>query len=219
MSQVHDSDGVHLASATRPSIHCAGMQGESDKRPGLLLVVSGPSGVGKTTIVRPLEQRLGGVFSVSATTRAPTKGETDGRDYYFLSQEEFQDRLEGGEFLEHAQLFGRHWYATPRGPVLEHLDAGQLVILDIDVQGGLQVKQAMPEAFMIFVLPPSDEELLRRLRARGRESEEVIQRRFAEAKREIERATSSGAYDATVVNDDLQQAIEATCRIVEEQLK
>ena len=207
-----------VASATLPSIHCAGMQGESNKRPGLLLVVSGPSGVGKTTIVRPLEQRLGGVFSVSATTRAPAKGEADGRDYYFLSEEEFQDRLERGEFLEHAQLFGRHWYGTPRGPVLEHLDAGQLVILDIDVQGGLQVKQAMPEAFMIFVLPPSDEELLRRLRARGRESEEVIQRRFAEAKREIERATSSGAYDATVVNDDLQQAIEETCRLVKQQL-
>ncbi len=188
-------------------------------RSGLLVVVSGPYGMGMSTIVRPVEQRLGGVFSVSATTRAPAKGEADGRDYYFLSEEEFQDRLERGEVREHAQLFGRHWYGTPRGPVLEHLDAGQLVILDIDVQGGLQVKQAMPEALMIFVLPPSDEELLRRLRARGRESEEVIQRRFAEAKREIERATSSGAYDATVVNDDLQQAIEATCRIVEEQLK
>ncbi len=185
---------------------------------GVLLVVSGPSGVGKTSIVRPIEERFGGVFSVSATTRPPAGGEVEGRDYDFLSPEQFQAMVDRGEFLEHARVFGQHFYGTPRDPVEKRLAEGQLIILDIDVQGALQVKRAMPEAFMLFILPPGDEELLRRLRARAREPEAMIQSRFAEAKREIELARTSGVYDATVVNDDLDRAIEEACRLVRERL-
>ncbi|MHC4082042.1 MAG: guanylate kinase [Planctomycetota bacterium] len=183
---------------------------------GLLLVISGPSGSGKTTIARAVERRLEGAFSVSATTRPQSQIETGGRDYNFLSEQQFQEMIRSGAFLEYALVFGKHWYGTPRQPVEEQLAEGRLVILDIDVQGALQVREAMPEALMIFVVPPSDEELLRRLRGRGREGEDAIQRRFAEARKEIAIAQSSGAYDATVVNDDLEQAIDATCRLVEQ---
>ncbi len=185
---------------------------------GVLLVVSGPSGVGKTSIVRPIEERFGGVFSVSATTRPPADGEVEGRDYHFLSREQFEAMVDRGEFLEHARVFGLHLYGTPRDPVEKRLAEGRLIILDIDVQGAFQVKRAMPEAFMLFILPPGDEELLRRLRVRAREPEAMIQSRFAEAKREIELARTSGVYDATVVNDDLDRAIEEACRLVRERL-
>jgi guanylate kinase len=189
-------------------------QNASAKR-GLLLVISGPSGVGKTTITHEVERRLGGVFSVSVTTRPKTHADVEGRDYFFLSQDEFERRRDAGDLLECATVFGRYSYGTPRQPVTEHLAAGRLVILEIDVQGALQVKSKMPEAFMIFVLPPSDEELLRRLRGRGRDSEEAIQRRFLEAKREIEVARSSGKYDAFIVNDDLKHAIDLASELVE----
>jgi guanylate kinase len=182
---------------------------------GLLLVISGPSGVGKTTITHEVEQRLGGVFSVSVTTRPRTAADVEGRDYYFLTEEQFRSRRDAGELLEWAEVFGKYNYGTPRGPVESHLAAGRLVILEIDVQGALQVKQSMPDAFMIFVLPPGDEELLKRLRRRGRDAEEAIQRRFAEAKREIETARRSGAYDAFIVNDDLERAIQEACELVE----
>jgi guanylate kinase len=182
---------------------------------GLLLVISGPSGVGKTSIVRGLRERLGGSFSVSATTRPRTAREVEGLDYYFVSDERFRAMLDAGEFLEHALVFGRHYYGTPRLPVEAAMARGELVILDIDVQGGLQVKKAMAEALMLFVLPPGDDELLRRLRGRAREDESVIQRRFAEAKREIDLATSSGAYDHMVVNDELERAVDEACRIVD----
>jgi guanylate kinase len=176
---------------------------------GLLLVLSGPSGVGKTTIVHEIVRRLAASFSVSATTRPPGPREVHGRDYYFLSQEEFQRWIDEGKFLEFAQVFGRNWYGTPREAVERQLDAGRVVVLDIDVQGAANVKRAMPEAFMLFILPPSDDELLRRLRARGREDEAAIQRRFAEATREIAFAKESGVYDDFVINDDLPTAIAA----------
>ena len=185
---------------------------------GLLLVISGPSGSGKTTIARAVEGRLDGTFSVSATTRPRSQIETGGRDYDFLSEQEFHEMVRSGAFLEYAQVFGKHWYGTPRQPVEKQLAEGRLVILDIDVQGALQVRASMPEALMVFVVPPGDEELLRRLRDRGREGEAAIQRRFAEARKEIEIASNSGAYDATVVNDDLEQAITETCRRVEQRL-
>jgi len=182
---------------------------------GLLVVISGPSGAGKTTIARQVEKRLNADFSVSATTRPKTNADVEGRDYYFLTEEEFLRRAEAGEMLESAQVFGRHWYGTPREPVERALEAGRLVILEIDVQGGLQVRRAMPEAFMIFIEPPSEEELVRRLRDRGRDDEASIQQRFSEAKSEINTARASGAYDLFVVNDDLEHAIEATCRAIE----
>jgi guanylate kinase len=185
---------------------------------GLLLVISGPSGTGKTTIAHAVEGRLDGTFSVSATTRSQSQIETGGRDYDFLSEQEFQEKVRSGAFLEYAQVFGKHWYGTPRRPVETQMAEGRLVILDIDVQGALQVRESMPEALMVFVVPPSDDELLRRLRDRGREGEAAIQRRFAEARKEIEIARNSSAFDAMVVNDDLEQAITETCRLVEQRL-
>lgn len=182
---------------------------------GLLLVISGPSGVGKTTITHEVERRLGGMFSVSVTTRPKTASDIEGRDYYFISDAEFVRRRDAGELLESATVFGKYSYGTPRQPVTEHLARGHLMILEIDVQGALQVKSQMPEAYMIFVLPPSDEELLRRLRSRGRDSEDAIQRRFQEAKREISTARASGQYDAFIVNDDLRRAIDEACELVE----
>jgi guanylate kinase len=185
-------------------------------RRGLLLVIVGPSGSGKTTIARAVEQRFNGRFSVSATTRPRSDIETGGRDYDFLTEQEFETLIAQGALLEHAQVFGRHWYGTPREPVERLLAEGRLVILDIDVQGALQVRQSMPEALLIFVLPPGDEELLRRLRDRGRDDEPAIERRYAEARKEIELARSSGVFDAQIINDDLEQAIADTCRLVEQ---
>ena len=183
---------------------------------GLLLVISGPSGVGKTTITRELQRRFDAVFSVSATTRPKAPSEVEGVDYFFIDEARFDRDVEAGRFLEHARVFGRHCYGTPREPVERHLHEGRLVMLDIDVQGALQVRQAMPSAFMVFILPPSESELLRRLRDRGRDDEEAIQRRFAEAKREIETARASSAYDEFVVNDHLDRAVERVVALVEE---
>ena len=183
----------------------------------MLLVISGPSGVGKTTVVRALRERLpDSAFSVSATTRRPTGAEAPGQDYHFVTAEEF-DRLVGaGEFLEHAVYAGNR-YGTLREPVEGHLRSGKLVILDIDVQGGRSVKAAAPDAFGVFLLPPDEGVLLERLRGRGRESEEVIQRRFAEARREVAEARGSGAYDVFLVNDDLERTIEEAVRVVTEE--
>jgi guanylate kinase len=181
---------------------------------GLLLVVSGPSGVGKTTIVHEVIRRLGGEFSVSATTRARTDRERDGIDYHFVDEPTFQRWIDEGRFLEFAQVFGRSWYGTLRSQVEHALSLGKLIVLDIDVQGARDVKERMPEAFSVFVLPPSEEVLLKRLRGRGREDDDAIARRFAEAKTEIDFARRSGVYDAFIVNDDLEIAIDELCDLV-----
>lgn len=183
---------------------------------GILLVISGPSGVGKTTITRELQRRYDAVFSVSATTRPRAADEVDGRDYFFVSEEAFETDVQQGKFLEYAKVFGRYCYGTPREPVERFLREGRLVILDIDVQGALQVRRSMPDAFMIFILPPSERELLRRLRDRARDDEEAIARRFQEARSEIETAQASNAYDAFVVNDDLENALLRISDLLEE---
>ncbi|MDP6478938.1 MAG: guanylate kinase [Phycisphaerales bacterium] len=183
---------------------------------GLLLVISGPSGVGKTTIVHRVRDRLGGRFSVSATTRPKSPVEVDGKDYRFVSGDTFKQMKESDAFLEHAEVFGRHAYGTPREPVEQALREGELIILDIDVQGATQIREHMPTAYMIFILPPSDEELRHRLETRGREDEEAIARRFAEARREIDLATSRTLYDAFIVNDNLDRAVDEACRLVSE---
>jgi len=186
--------------------------------PGLLLVISGPSGVGKTTLVRAVRARLGADFSVSATTRKPTAQDTAGVDYDFVDQAAFQRMIDDHAFIEYAQVFGRSWYGTPREPVERSLRMGRTMILDIDVQGALQVRRVFPQALMIFVEPPTEEELLRRLHSRGRDDEEAILRRFAEAKREMTVARASQAYDAFVINDALSAAEEEICRIVSARL-
>jgi len=185
---------------------------------GLLLVVAGPSGVGKTTIVHEIIRRFGGAFSVSATTRARAAGERDGVDYWFIDEPTFQRWIAEDRFLEHAQVFGGHRYGTPEQPVRDELAKGRLIVLDIDVQGAENVRRRIPGMLGIFVLPPSEDELLKRLRARGREDEAAIARRFAESKREIERARVGGAFDAFVVNDDLPRATEEVASIVASRL-
>ncbi len=191
------------------------MTGDHATHAGLLTVVSGPSGVGKSCIVRSVRERLNADLSISATTRPKTAQESDGEDYYFLSEAEFAGMVERGEFLEYARVFGKDSYGTPRLPVESALADGKLIILEIDVQGGLQVRRAMPDALLIFIKPPAIETLLERLRGRGRDNEAAIQRRYAEARSEIAKAESSGVYDEFVINDDLDTAIDATCAIIE----
>ncbi len=188
----------------------------TDTEDGLLLIISGPSGVGKTTITRGVERAIpGSVFSVSATTRPKTAADVEGVDYHFVSDEEFERMVAEHEFLEWANVFGKK-YGTPRAWVAEQLDRGRLVILEIDVEGAKQVKSKMPEAMGIFIMPPSEDVLLERLRSRKREGEEAIQRRFAEAKREITEAKVCGAYDHFLVNDDLHATIAEAVRLVEQ---
>jgi guanylate kinase len=181
---------------------------------GLLLVLSGPSGVGKTTIVHELIRRFGGLFSVSATTRARAPTERDGVDYFFVDEPTFRRWVDEDRFLEYAHVFGRTWYGTPEAPVREQLAQGKLVVLDIDVQGAEEVRRKMPDMLGVFVLPPSEDELLKRLRARGREDEAAIERRFAESKLEIARARAGTTFDAFVVNDALPRVIDEVAALV-----
>lgn len=186
----------------------------TDTDDGLLVIISGPSGVGKTTITRAVERTIpGAVFSVSATTRPKTPDAVEGVDYHFVTDAEFERMIAAGEFLEWVNLFGKK-YGTPRQWVEEQLARGRLVILEIDVVGARKVKEQMPGAFAIFILPPSEETLVERLRARKRESEDGIQKRFAEAQREIRQARDWGIYDRMIVNDALDRAIaDATAAV------
>lgn len=172
---------------------------------GILLVLSGPSGAGKSTVIRKLMEARGNMeFSVSATTRSPRPGEVDGVDYYFVTREKFQEMVERGELLEHAEFVG-NCYGTPRGPIEKKLAEGVTMVLDIEVQGAGQVKEKMPQALTVFLTPPSLEELERRLRGRGTESEATILSRLERAREEMELADR---YDYTVINDDVDRAAQ-----------
>lgn len=181
---------------------------------GILLIVSGPSGVGKGTVSKALLEGSNGqmTFSVSATTRQPRPGETHGVDYFYVTKEEFCRMIDSGEFLEYMNVFGRNYYGTPRKYVEEQLEMGRDVLLDIDVNGAMNVKKNYPEAVAIMLAPPSMKELRRRLESRATETQEVIERRLAEAKSEL---MHMGEYDFVVVNDDLELAIEQCRRILE----
>ena len=199
--------------------HAGDRPDDSGARPGLLLQISGPSGVGKTTLIERLHATFDFVFSVSATTRPRSAKEVDGVDYFFLDQSTFKEWIAEDRFLEHAQVFGRDWYGTPRDTVEKQLAASRIVLLDIDVQGARQVKTHRPDAFGLFILPPSEAVLHKRLVDRKRESPEVIERRFAEAKSEIAAAQNSDVYDALVVNDNLERATAELHTLIERRLQ
>jgi guanylate kinase len=187
--------------------------GNSKKAQGKVVVISGPSGVGKSTICREVIRRLDNVYlSVSVTTRPPGPSEQDGRDYWFVSESEFRRRIEQGALLEYAEVFGK-FYGTPKDKVDEALRQGKTVILEIDVQGGKQAKAVYPNATMIFILPPAEKVLAERIGRRGRDSEDVAQLRLSGASSEI--AAASSDYDNMVVNQDLKQAVDEVLYIID----
>lgn len=171
---------------------------------GTLLVVSGFSGAGKGTVLsKVLEKRTDLYYSVSFTTRAPRTGEQDGVNYHFVTREAFQERIDRGEFLEYAEYVG-NFYGTSMAVIREKLDQGVDVILEIESQGAAKVRQKMPEAVSLFLVSPSFEELSRRLHGRGTDSEEVIQRRLATARKEVNELEH---YDYIVINDTIENAV------------
>jgi guanylate kinase len=176
-----------------------------------VFIVSGPSGSGKSTLVQNLHGLASLMFSISSTTRPRRLTESPGKCYDFITEDEFNRRIESGEFLEHAQVFGRHWYGTPRKQLDDARRAGLDLVLEIDVQGARQVKQKLPEAIAVFIVPPSRQDLERRLRSRGQDSDEAIARRLERARQEI---ASSAEYDFVIVNDDLQRASDELRAIV-----
>lgn len=185
---------------------------------GKLVIFSAPSGSGKTTIVRELLKRFPRFeFSISATSRAPRGVEQHGVDYYFLSNDEFRARVERNEFVEWEEVYQGTCYGTLRSEMERIWSNGNIIIFDVDVLGGINLKRIFgDDACSIFIMPPSVEELERRLRGRGTDSEEVILKRIGKAEFELSKAPE---FDYTVVNDDLQQAIEQTASIIENFLK
>lgn len=188
---------------------------------GTLFVITGPSGAGKGTVLKQVIQSLEGLyFSVSATTRKPREGEVDGVHYHFLTKERFEELIEKDRFLEYAR-YAENYYGTPLDPVEEHLEQGHDVILEIELQGALQVKKRLPKAVLVFIAPPSFEELENRLRGRGTETEEVIRKRLAIARQEC---ANMDEFRFIVVNDKVEdaadrlRAIILSCRCLRENL-
>lgn len=178
---------------------------------GGLFIISGPSGVGKSTVLKKVFEKVENcMFSISATTRLPREGETDGIEYYFISREKFIEMIEKGEFLEYAEYVG-NFYGTPKKPILENLANGKNVFLDIEVKGCGQVREKMPEAVSIFIAPPNIEALEERLRGRKTEGEDKIKKRLEKAMEELEFA---GTYDYIVVNDTPEHAAGEIIEII-----
>ena len=179
---------------------------------GKVVILSGPSGVGKSTVCKEVVKRIEDAYlSVSVTTRPKGEGEVDGRDYWFISKEQFERRIKEGSLLEYAEVFG-HLYGTPKDKIDEALHRGHTVILEIDVQGGKQAKVIYPDAIMIFILPPSQKELAERMNVRGREDAETAEERLDGAGTEI--AAAWQYYDNMVINDDLEQAVNEVVQII-----
>ena len=182
---------------------------------GQLVVLCGPAGVGKSTISRKLSEKLDMVYTVSATTRSKRPGDDKGKKYEFLSKEEFFKRLDRDEFLEYAEVYGEY-YGTPKAHVLADLAEGKDVLLEIDVQGALQVRYLYPDSLLFFILPPDEHTLIKRLKERGRDSDEEISRRFRLAKGEIYMARGSRAFDHIVINDTVDRAVDQISRDIKQ---
>lgn len=189
------------------------MSSTDKPRKGELIVLCGPSGVGKSTISRRLAENHRVRYIVSVTTRPKKAGDEDKKIYDHVSHEEFFRRLDQDAFLEYAQVYG-DYYGTPKHPAIDYLNAGDDVLLEIDVQGALQVRYQYPDALLIFILPPDEPTLLQRLTDRGRDSEDDITKRFRAARREIHMAKGSRAFDYMVINADLDDAVEEIVRII-----
>lgn len=181
----------------------------------MFVVISGPSGVGKTTVVKRLLEDKRFVLSVSATTRAPRKEEKNGVDYYFVTEEQFKRMIENGELLEWASIFG-HNYGTPKSELKRASDTGKILVLEIDVQGVEQLKNKNLKGVYIQIVPPSESELMKRLRGRHTETEEELFARFNQAKYELSR---KDLFDYFVVNDVLDRAVEEIKDIIEKAIK
>ncbi|MCG3178390.1 MAG: Guanylate kinase [Phycisphaerae bacterium] len=198
---------------------------EAKTKHGRLIVISGPSGVGKTTLCHRVLEEVPARMSVSATTRKPRANEREGADYYFMTPGEFEKHRAAGEFLEWATVFG-NLYGTPLAPVRAAVEQGQVILLEIDVQGGIQVHQSaksrFPDVLEIFIKPPSldrwEESLRERLMKRGMDRPEEIARRVGEARAELEQAERSGAYKYFVVNDDLDTAVRELVGILRKEI-
>lgn len=181
-------------------------------RKGLLILISGPSGTGKGTVCDLLRQKHPEIsYSISATTRQPRPGEQDGVNYYFYSREKFQEMISKGQLLEWAEVYG-NFYGTPKQQVIDRLEAGEDILLEIDTQGALNVMKLMPDGLFIFLLPPSLEELASRLKGRGTETEESLKRRLGAAVDEIKLAKK---YRYVVINDQVEKAQEKIANIIE----
>ncbi|HHW56476.1 MAG TPA: guanylate kinase [Clostridia bacterium] len=183
----------------------------SKKKQGLLIVLSGPSGAGKGTICKALMEKEKNLkLSISATTRQPRSGEMEGKNYFFKSEEEFIKMIEEDDFLEWAKVYD-HYYGTPKDFVLKNLEEGNDVVLEIDIQGALKIKERFPEGVFVFILPPSMEELKNRIKKRGTETEEEIIKRFKSAYEELNYVSK---YNYVVINDDVNEAVEKIRAII-----
>ncbi len=182
------------------------------KQEGILAVISGFAGSGKGTIMKKLLERYPELYalSVSATTRKPRPGEEEGREYFFKTEDEFQEMISRGELLEYAGYVGHH-YGTPKAYVEDMMDIGKNVLLEIEIQGALQIKEKFPDTLLVFVTPPSAEELMNRLRGRGTETDEEIHSRLSRA---VEEADGCEAYDYLLINDDIDESVEALHHII-----
>jgi guanylate kinase len=181
--------------------------------PGLLIVLVGPSGVGKSTIALRLAERMDVKYIVSATTRDKRPGDENAKVYEYVTREDFFKRLDADAFLEYAQVHGEY-YGTPKHPAMDYLADGQDVLLEIDMQGALQVRYQYPNALLVFILPPDAQTLLQRLTDRDRDSAEEIQKRFRVAKREVQMAKGSRAFDHMVINDTVERAVEEIIKTI-----
>ena len=185
------------------------------KRKGILTVISGFSGAGKGTVMKRLLEKYPEEYalSISCTSRSPRPGEQDGREYFFKTNEEFEQMIAEDAFLEHAKYVD-HYYGTPAAYVKEQMDAGRNVILEIELQGALQIRNKLPETILMFLMPPSADELENRLRGRGTETDEVIRARL---RRAVEESRSMEQYDYLVVNDDLETCGEEVHHLIQSQ--